>query len=78
MFFNSSSFLTTLAACLLSTPHHQNRLYMNHAELVALVVQREKEGKVWVSIPTEVLKELLTHYKPEGQAVPWIGNIYSA
>jgi hypothetical protein len=51
---------------------------MNHAELVALVVQREKEGKVWVSIPTEVLKELLTHYKPEGQAVPWIGNIYSA
>jgi hypothetical protein len=51
---------------------------MNHAELTALVVQREKEGKVWVSIPTEVLKELLTHYKPEGQAVPWIGNIYSA
>jgi hypothetical protein len=53
-------------------------LAMNHAELTALVVQREKEGKVWVSIPTEVLKELLTHYKPEGQAVPWIGNIYSA
>jgi hypothetical protein len=51
---------------------------VNHAELVALVAEREKQQKDWVSIPTEVLKELLTHYKPEGQAVPWIGNIYSA
>lgn len=35
---------------------------MNHAELVALVEQREKEKKSWVSLPVEDLRELLNGY----------------
>lgn len=48
---------------------------MNHAELCALVAEREKQGKVWVSIPTCDLKELLDNYKkPETPAFLYMGT----
>jgi hypothetical protein len=37
---------------------------VNHAELCALVAEREQMKKPWVSIPTSDLKELLDNYKP--------------
>lgn len=47
---------------------------MNHAELVALVAERESQGKVWVSLPVSDLKELLDCYKkPETYAYPYLG-----
>lgn len=47
---------------------------MNHAELCALVAEREKNNIPWVSIKTDELKKLLEGYR-EPEPVPWIGTI---
>ena len=49
---------------------------MNHAELVALVIEREKKNQVWTTIRTDELKKLLEGYKePEPPVIQWIGTI---
>ena len=49
---------------------------MNHAELMALVVEREKKNQVWTTIRTDELKKLLEGYKePVIEPMPWIGTI---
>lgn len=51
---------------------------MNREELLALVAEYEKQDKPFITLPREDVKELLANYKPEGNPVPWIGEIYSA